>query len=169
MISAYAENRVIGGKNGGIPWHLPRDSTHFCGYTQNKYMLLGRRTYSEMTGWFTTQKPIVLTRNGSFANGDVLVAASVPDAIELAKAKGAEELVVSGGASVYAAALPFAERLVLTRIEANIPGGAHFPDYQASGGWETVSSEHFPADAENAYAMTFVELSRVHAKVMVKK
>ena len=161
MISAFARDRVIGGDKGGIPWRLPRDTEHFRGYTRDKFMLLGRRTFLEMAGWFTTQRPIVLTTNASFTAPGALVAGSVPGAIALAEAEGADELVVSGGASVYAAALPVSNRLILTMIDAAIPGVAFFPDYEASGSWKTLSSRSFPPDEANRYGMTFVELERL--------
>ena len=61
LISAMTPDRVIGtGK--GIPWHMPRDIRHFRSSTAGKPMLLGRRTFEEMAGWFTSQTPIVMTR-----------------------------------------------------------------------------------------------------------
>ena len=66
MISAMAHGRVIGTGHGGIPWHLPRDVKHFREYTQGKHLLLGRRTFEEMLGWFTDHPPIVLTHNTNY-------------------------------------------------------------------------------------------------------
>lgn len=156
MIAALARNRVIGtgGEAGGIPWRLPRDSTRFRGYTEGKWMLIGRKTFEEMDGWFTTQTPIVLTRQTGFDHA----APSVESAIELAKAGGAVELVVSGGASVYEAALHFADELVLTFVHADVDGAARFPNYSAAASWIETSRESFPADEENEFGMTFVTL-----------
>jgi dihydrofolate reductase len=154
MISAMTRQRVIG-TGQGIPWHLPRDSRHFRAYTAGKPMLLGRRTYEEMIGWFTTQHPIILTRQTDFQPEGASVVNDVPSAITLAESRGASELVVSGGAQIYAAALPYAEELVLTVVDAAIEGRAQFPDFQAQGVWRCQRRETHPADAENVYAMEF--------------
>lgn len=159
-IAAIARDRVIGTGDGGIPWHLPKDSRHFRSYTQGHHMLLGRRTFEEMDGWFTTQIPIVLTTREGYRPDAGKVANSVADAIEIARAAGESELVVSGGASVYHAALPWIEELVLTFVDADISGGARFPEWESEGQWNELSRQAFPADDENAYPMTFVTLRR---------
>jgi dihydrofolate reductase len=162
MISAMAKGRVIGTGQGGIPWRLPRDSAHFRGYTQGHHMLLGRKTYEEMDGWFTTQVPIVLTRREDYevAVPGGGVTGDVEGAIRFAEEAGEDELVVSGGASVYAAALPYAEELALTFVDGDVEGEARFPDWEAAGEWEEVSREVFEADEENEYGMAFVVLRR---------
>lgn len=155
MIAAMTPERVIG-TGDGIPWHLPRDHAHFRTYTAGKAMLLGRRTYEEMIGWFTTQTPIVLTRNtGAALEGEPRLVASVESAIELAQELGTPELVVSGGAQVYAASLDHADQLILTQVHTEAEGAARFPDFQALGDWQCQRRELHPADAENDHAMEF--------------
>ena len=83
------------------------------------------------------------------------------EAITEAFEDGAPELVVCGGASVYRAALPYADELCLTLIDAEVEGEAVFPDYEAEIEWEKLSEESHPADAENAHPMTFVRLRRI--------
>ena len=160
MIAAMAEDRVIGTGHGGIPWQLPRDSQHFRSYTQGHHILLGRTTFEEMSGWFTTQTPIVLTRRANYEVPGALVAGSVEEAIELAAEAGDDELIVSGGASVYRAALAHADELVLTFVDARVEGAARFPDWQENGDWEEDSSESVAADDENEFGMRFVHLRR---------
>lgn len=155
MIAAMTADHVIGTGNG-IPWHLPRDQVHFRAYTAGKAMLLGRRTYEEMIGWFTTQTPIVLTRDsGQTLEGTPNLVTSLDTALEVAENLQATELVVSGGAQVYEAALAHADSLVLTVIDADVDGEARFPEFKASGDWHCRETEWHPSDAENAYAMEF--------------
>lgn len=161
MISAMARRRVIGTGNGGIPWRLPRDSRHFRSYTNGKYLLLGRTTYEEMSGWFTDHHPIVLSRDPAYHAEIGSSATNIHEAIEVAKSADANELVVCGGASIYHAALPFTEELVLTLIDADVDGSAYFPDYSGSIEWETLSEEQHEADEENEFAMTFLHLRRI--------
>jgi dihydrofolate reductase len=162
MIAALDENRLIASASG-IPWSLPRDSRHFREYTADKAMLLGRRTFDEMTGWFTTQRPIVVTRQESDVPADppagLTVVGSVEAAIAHARRADEAELVVSGGAQIYELALPFADELVLTEIHGEFDGDRYFPAFAASD-WEVVARQHFEADAENSHAMSVVTYRR---------
>lgn len=153
LIAAVADNRVIGGPDGGIPWKLEWDAEHFRSYTQNKWVLLGRKTYSEMEGWFTTQHPVVLTSRDTLNLYDSShrIAASVEEAIQICREQEADELCVCGGASVYKSALPLVEKMILTRVHCNPQGKAFFPDYKASGDWETIHREFHSHDSQNTH------------------
>lgn len=160
MIAAMAHDRVIGTGHGGIPFRLPRDVQHFRSYTAGHHMLLGRKTFEEMQGWFRTQTPIILTTQEEYEPGLGHVVSSIPEAIEIAKRAGDSELVVSGGASIYKAALPYTDELILTLVDADIEGGAHFPDYEAHSDWLEQTRAEFPADLENEFPITFLTLVR---------
>lgn len=162
MISAMTSRGVIG-TGEGIPWHLPRDSRHLRAFTAGKVMLVGRRTFEEMRGWFTTQTPIVLTRQATYDAGGALIAGDVPEALAAGKRLGATELVVSGGGQVYAAALPYATELILTIVAVDIEGRARFPDFRSGSGWRCDRTERHASDEENAYSMEFQWWVRDHA------
>lgn len=162
MISAMDRNRVIGLPDGGIPWHLPRDVARFREFTQGKFLLLGRRTYGEMTGWFTDQTPIVLSRQEDLPVENGWRVHDIEEAISSAAERGAEELAVCGGGAIYAESLPYTDELFLTLIETSVEEGTRFPDYESDIEWEEVKRENFEADAENEYAMTFLQLRRLH-------
>lgn len=163
MMAAMDENRLIG-SGTGIPWHLPRDSEHFREYTADKAMLLGRRTFEEMGGWFTTQFPIIVTHDIGYRTAEgspagYAVVTSVEAGIEHARRTGEPELVVAGGAQIYQLALPFADELVLTEVHGNFEGSAYFPEF-AGVDWEEVGRDAFAADGENGHAMSFVTYRR---------
>ena len=125
-------------------------------------MLIGRKTIEEMEGWFTDQTPIVLTHAPPPGFSWSRVAHSVEEAVTEAFEDGAAELVVSGGASVYAAALPYADELVLTRIDTEVAErGRYFPDYESEIEWEVLSESHYPRDQDNPLAMDILHLRRV--------
>ena len=151
LIAALGRDRVIGSVSGGIPWDLPRDREHFRAYTARKWLLVGRRTYGEMEGWFGERVPLVLTRNSAFRphSPSHRPVGSVTAAIDLARASGARELVVCGGAEVYGASLPFADRLVLTRVELDLgtPGAVRFPDFEAEPLWRLRYQELWPKES----------------------
>ena len=162
LVAAIDENRLlaVGHK---IPWHLPRDVAHYRAYTLKKWLLLGRRTYGQMRGWFKEgHYPLVLTRNPDWKPELGRAVTSVEEALRLTSEAEQPELACCGGGKVYEAALPLADLLVLTLIEHKFPGGegaVYFPPWQPEN-WETVSSIHYEADTENAHAMTIVELKK---------
>lgn len=162
MIAAMDRNRVIGARGGGIPWTLPRDRERFRAFTEEKFLLVGRRTYEEMAGWFGSRTPVVLTTRRDFpAPEGGLVAHNVEAAISESAERGAEELVVCGGGQVYEATLPYADELLLTFIDTQSGGVVRFPDFNEKITWEMVSEDAFEADEANPYAMVFRRLRRV--------
>jgi len=165
LIAALDENRLIG-TDGRLPWKLPVDVEHFRRYTQGKWILVGRRTYEEMQGWFTDHTPLVLTSHGDYqVTGGGCTVAEVPEAIRLADAAEIDEVVCIGGGKVFAAALPHADKLVLTYVEGSFPQGeraAFFPKFDAAE-WEVTESHVHPADERHAQGMRFEVLERKRA------
>jgi dihydrofolate reductase len=156
LMAALAGDRVIGEASGRIPWDHPRDRAHFRASTAGRWLLVGRRTYAEMEGWFGDRTPIILTRNEGFRPFSPAhrLARSVPAALDLARANGVPELIVCGGATVYAASLPYADRLVLTRLTMviQVAEPVQFPDFASSGRWHLRRVEHWPADGSTSSA-----------------
>jgi dihydrofolate reductase len=157
LIAAMDRERLIGSASGRLPWRLPRDIAHFRGATAGKWLLLGRRTYEEMDGWFTDQTPLILSRDPDYEPQRPFhrVFTDVRSALGFARASGVGEVIVAGGAAVFAATMEVATRLILTRIEASyeVAGGVYFPDFEKSGEWHPVYAEDWPSDAENPVAM----------------
>lgn len=146
-------------RDRGVPWDLPRDRAHFRAATAGQWLLIGRRTYEEMIGWFRDHTPLVLTRNESFTPPIGQAVHSMEDAISLATAAQAPDLIVCGGSAAYEAAMPHAERLLITRVETSLGSGIPFPTIDMST-WQLIASVSHPADAENAHAMRFEEYAR---------
>ena len=116
-------------------------------------MLLGRVTYQEMEGWFVDQTPVVVTRNPKqvdVPNGHAVD--SLDAAIALAKEHKAEELVISGGATIYQKGIHLADTLVLTRILSEIEGQKKFPEFEKTD-WSLSNTEEWPADDQNTHSM----------------
>lgn len=149
----------------GIPWDLPHDAAHFREYARGKWLLLGRKTFGEMRGWFDAgHAPLVLSSTCGW-NPDIgRVVASVPQALEMAEAGAQADLVCCGGARTYAAALPYADRMVLTLVEHEFPadhGAVHFPKWTAAE-WRPVSETLLPQDRPEQPAARVVMLERNH-------
>ncbi len=143
----------------GVPWRLPRDQEHFRAATRGQWLLLGRRTYEEMLGWFKDHRPLVLTHRSDFTPPCGHRVSSVAEALHLAGAEGARELFVCGGGDAYAAAMPHADRLLLTHVDAALGGGVPFPKIDPAL-WQMTEREDFPADAMHAHGMRFASYER---------
>lgn len=155
LIAAVSDDEIIACDNR-IPWHLPRDVQQFRAHCEGKFLLLGRKTFDQMQGWFGNHFPLILTRNPQFAPSVGRAVSSVTEAITLAQ----EELVVLGGAEVYAAALPYATELRITRVHTRIGQGLAIPEIDWKN-WRLGESEFFPPDAENSLAMTLTTFHRI--------
>ena len=157
IVVAVARNGVIGRENR-LPWRLPADLRHFKQVTMGKPMIMGRRTWESLPGLLPGRRHIVLSREPGYLAEGAEVATSLEQALELAG--DAAEVMIIGGARLYEQALPLAQRLYLTEVDAEIEGDAHFPEFDSSCWRETASSEH-PADERNEYSCRFRVLERI--------
>ncbi|WP_063768731.1 dihydrofolate reductase [Verrucomicrobium sp. BvORR034] len=162
LIAAVDENLLLATAQG-IPWKLPDDVAHFRAYCAGKWLLLGRRTFEEMTGWFKPdQHPLVLTSACGYDPKPGSGVASVPQALALAEASGQEELVCIGGGQVFATAMANATRLVVTRIRHTFEPGdrpVYFPHISGDT-WDEERRQEHPVDDRHAWPFAFVEYVR---------
>lgn len=159
LIAALDEDGAIGRAGGGLPWHIPEETAHFRAYCAGKWLLAGRRTFEEMKGWFQPgQRVFVLTQGSAKAPGRAV--GSVAEAIARAETAGAEELVVLGGAQVFALALPLASRLVLSRLRHRSGGEVFFPRVDW-GRWRLANSES-RRDASTGIGFVIEHYARRH-------
>ena len=130
IIAAVAANGVIGNGNT-IPWHLPSDFAHVKRMTVGKPLIMGRRTFESIGRPLPNRTNIVVTRQEGYQPDGVLVISSFEAALEhaqeIAKADRANEVMIGGGAEIYAQALPIADRLYITHVGAMPEGDAYFP------------------------------------------
>jgi len=159
LIVAMAQNGVIG-RDNNLPWRLPADLKRFKEFTVGKPILMGRKTFESIGHPLPDRLNLVLTRDRAWWADGVTGVHSVEEA--LAKAAGSEELVAIGGAEIYRLVLPFARRIYLTHVHADVPGDTYFPEFDATQ-WADVDSSAQPADERHAYPVTFVTLERRNA------
>lgn len=155
LVAAVAENGVIG-RGGGLPWHLPDDLRWFKQLTMGHAVVIGRRTYESLGRPLPGRRWIVLSRDPLFHPAGVETAADLPAALATA---GGGEVFVAGGAAVYRAALPLAERLYLTVVHARVEGDTRFPPLDFAD-WTLVEERRHDADARHAHAFTFRTYAR---------
>ena len=126
LIAAVARNGVIG-RDNRLPWHLPADLKHFKALTTGHAVIMGRKTWESLPEKFRPlpgRQNIVVTRKAGYAAAGANVVTSLADAVAAA---GGSDAVVIGGAELYVAALPLADRLQLTEIDADYEGDTWFP------------------------------------------
>lgn len=149
LVAALASNRVIG-RGDGLPWHLPDDLKHFKRLTTGHTVIVGRKTF-ETSGPLPNRRWIVLTRKPDYTPDGAEVAPDLDRA--LAMAAGEEEVFVAGGGEIFRIALPRADRMYLTHIDAVIDGDTTFPAFDPHE-WKVVESTHHPADERHAWSFT---------------
>jgi dihydrofolate reductase len=158
LIVAMAQNGVIG-RDNALPWRLPADLKRFKAFTLGKTVLMGRKTFESIGRPLHGRDNLVLTRDRRWLASGVIVVHSVEQALTQA---GDKELVAIGGAQIYRLLMPFARRIYLTHVHADVPGDTFFPDFDPTQ-WDDVECRMHPADEEHAYPVTFVTLERRNA------
>ena len=155
IIAAIARNGVIG-RDNDLPWHLSSDLQRFKRETVGKPIIMGRKTWESLPGLLPERQHIIVTRASDYRVDGATVAHSLGEALALAEGS---EVCVIGGAQLYAAALPLADQLLVTEVDAIVDGDTHFPDFDPML-WTEVDRNLHPADARNDHAFAFVELIR---------
>lgn len=156
LVAALDRNGLIG-RGDTLPWRLPADLRHFKALTLGKPVLMGRRTFESIGRPLPGRRNLVLSRDPDFHPEGVIV---VPDlAAARAAAGDAEELMVIGGANVYAQLLDLADRMELTEIDHAFEGDVYFPAFDRNA-WKVVKVETHAPDAENPWPYRFLTLER---------
>ncbi len=156
LIYARARNGVIG-FNNKLPWHLPEDLAHFKRTTMGSPVIMGRKTWDSLPPRFRPlpgRQNVVLTRQPDWHAQGAVRAGSVEEAQALFPT-GSSAWVI-GGAEVYAQALPLAESVVVTEIDADFEGDAFAPTLAAP--WREASRESHIAG--NGLSYSFVAYRR---------
>ena len=155
LIVAMDRNRLIG-RNGDLPWRLPNDLKHFKRATLGKTILMGRKTWDSLGRPLPERDNWVLTRDPAFAAPGTRVFHDLDAALQAA---AGAELMVIGGAELYRQALPKAQRLHLTEVDAELDGDTWFPEFDRAA-WRVIAEEAHPADERHAWPYRFLTLER---------
>ncbi|WP_213272281.1 dihydrofolate reductase [Hyphomonas sp.] len=168
LIVAQARNRVIG-SSGALPWRLKDDMAFFKATTMGAPVIMGRKTWESFPKRpLPGRENIVLTRDWDYDAAQARVYSSFPAAMNAARAiaarEGKDEAFVIGGAEIYALALPFADRIYLTEVDAEIEGDTLFPELDLRQ-WRAEDVTAHPAGEGNDHAFTIRRLDRASAIV----
>ena len=142
LIAAVARNGVIG-RDNDLVWRDRDDLQRFKRLTLGHVLVMGRRTYDSIGRPLPGRTTIVVTRQPDWSAPGVVVAHSFDEALKLAEdVSPGQDVYVAGGGEIYRLALPVADRLELTEIDADLDGDTRFPVYDPAVWAETSRSEH---------------------------
>jgi dihydrofolate reductase len=162
LVAAVARNGVIG-SNGGLPWRLSGDLKRFKALTWGKPMIMGRKTLDSIGRALPGRETIVVTRDPAFAPPGVLVVHAIDPALALAAeracAMGADEIIVAGGAEIYAQTIARASRLCITEVALDARGAARFPPIDPEQ-WREVRREPGERGPRDEAEFEFVQYER---------
>jgi dihydrofolate reductase len=157
LVAAVARDGVIG-RDNAIPWQLPEDARRFRALTMGHPVVMGRRTWDSLPERFRPlpgRRNVVVTRNAAWRAEGAERAESLDDALHLLV--GAPQVFVIGGAELYAQALPRADELVVTEIDAEVEGDVYFPTWDRAAFREESREEHV---SDDGVAFAFVTYAR---------
>jgi dihydrofolate reductase len=162
LVVAVAENGVIG-RQGQLPWRLPTDLKRFRRVTIGKPVIMGRKTYESIGKPLDGRDNIVVTRQPDFAPQGIYVVGSLEEAVALARtlaaSRGADEIAVIGGADIFRAALPLADRVYLTIVHGT-PQGDVLLDAFDMRLWRETAREPMQRGPGDEFAADFLVLER---------
>lgn len=155
LIAAVARNGAIG-KNNQLLVHLPGDLPRFKKLTLGHPVIMGRKTWDSIGRPLPQRRNIVVTRNAGWQAAGAEAAASLADALALVASE--PRVFVIGGAQIYALALPLADELALTEIDADFDGDAFFPEWDRSHFEQLTREDHETTDSLR-YHFTYYQRS----------
>jgi dihydrofolate reductase len=156
LIVAMDLDRIIGVDND-LPWHIPADLRFFKQRTVGKPMIMGRRAHAAIGRPLPGRTSIVMSRNPAYRAPGCLVAHDPEQALALAG--NAPEIMVIGGADIYAAFLPLAQRLDITLVKTRFQGDTWFPAFEAAD-WVLVASEDLDVGPQTPWPISIREYQR---------
>lgn len=164
LIAAVAENNVIGA-NGDMCWKIKSELQYFKKTTVGYPVIHGRKSFESLGAPLPGRANIVITRDKNYTADGITIVHTLDEAINLAKniaAKdGKDGIFIAGGAEIYRATLPLAEKLFLTEVHMTPEGETRFPAFDRSG-WRETKREFHAAQAGESADYTITVLERIH-------
>lgn len=157
LIAAAGENDALG-KDNQLVWHLSEDLKRFKALTKDHCMIMGRKTFESFPQPLPNRTHIVITRRPNYkVPAGVIVVDNLEDALDAAK-KDPQPFVIGGG-EIYKLAMPFAEKIELTRVHASFDADTFFPKID-SNVWKETSNTFYNKDDKHEYSFSFITYTR---------
>ncbi|MCM1292012.1 MAG: dihydrofolate reductase [Bacteroides sp.] len=161
IIAIVARNGAIG-VGGDQPFHISADFKRFKTLTMGKPIVMGRRTFEALPGGaLPGRRNIVVTRSADWHAEGVETAPSIETALAMARDGGTEEAMIIGGGMVYAQAMPLADRLLITEVDAMVDDAdTFFPDIDPAL-WKLIEASDYAVDPRSGAPYRFLEFRRI--------
>ncbi len=152
IVAADLANGI--GTNNQLLCHLPADLKYFKQVTTGHCIVMGRKTFESIGRPLPNRTNIVVTRNTALTIAGCVMVDSVKSAMEYAEKHGEQELMITGGGSIYAEAIHWVDKVYLTRIHYQFDADTFFPEINQKH-FTLTSEEKHEADEKNKYAYSF--------------
>jgi dihydrofolate reductase len=142
IISAVAQNGVIGRSNGEIPWHVKEEFQHFKNTTFGSPVIMGRKTFEPMGKPLKGRLNVIITSNRDYVLpfDEVKIFHSLKKSIEFFEKQKLEKIFIIGGAEIYKQAMEFADEMIISFMPFEAEGDIYFPKIDENI-WAVKSSE----------------------------
>ncbi|NEV93832.1 dihydrofolate reductase [Psychroflexus sp. YR1-1] len=152
MVAAAAENNALG-KDNELVWHLPDDFKRFKAITSHHHIIMGRRTFESFPKLLPNRKHIVITRQREYEKEGVIIVHSLEDALKVSYDQ--DDVFIIGGGEIYKQAMPYADKIELTRVHDTFDADAYFPEIDESK-WKLIQSEYHEKDERHKHDFTYL-------------
>ncbi len=144
------------GKDNQLLWHLPNDLKRFKFITNNHVVIMGRKTFESIGRVLPNRTNVVITRNKDLVFDGCVMCSSLEEAMER---YAAEDVFIIGGGEIYKQALPFADKVYLTKVDTELEADTFFPELNEKE-WELVLLERHLKDDKHPYNYTFIDYQK---------
>ena len=151
IISAIAQNGVIGTTKGEMPWKVKAEFAHFKSTTFGSPVIMGRKTFETLGKPLKGRLNIIVTRSESFNVEDALVQNSLLSAVDYCNKEKYEKIFIIGGREIYTQAIPLADEMILSFMKFKAEGEILFPEYDEND-WRKTDERNF----EQFSVVTFI-------------
>lgn len=158
LIVAMDRKRGIG-INGKLPWHLSSDLRNFKSVTMGSALIMGRKTYESIGRPLPGREMIVISRNPAYQASGCTIMPSLDEALDFAHKRGDHEVFVIGGGEMFRQALPRADRIYLTLVDAETVADTYFPELNMDE-WNIIESRQVPQSPGDDFGYIYCILDR---------
>lgn len=146
LIVARALNGAIG-RDGAIPWHAPEDLAFFQRETLGGAIIMGRKTWDSLPKRPLPRRLNIVVTSTACPAEDMTQFVSLENACDVALEAGYSRIYAIGGAGIYSAFLPQADRLLITEVDLDVPDADTFFPQIAPDQWRLTT--RLPLRADN--------------------
>ena len=153
LIAAIGKNNELG-KNNTLVWNMPDDLKYFRAKTSGHPVIMGRKTFESIGRPMPNRRNIIITRDLNYRKDGIEIAHSLNEALNLVPQKN-EEIFIIGGEEIFKQAMPLADKLYITHIDAKDKNANVFLPEIIPVVWNEISHEEHQKDDKNPFNYTF--------------